>query len=472
MVDEPDFDRTGSNDSDVDADRDAEPNDFFAPRPNLGRGFDAYTPSPPAPVQYPQPGAYDEPTRSGPTRSGPTRGGLTRGRLTRGGRSFSRTDATGQVLTSPVPTAMPKRKGFARFFPWKKSPPVETPPHLSRNPFPPAPVNGQSSAFSTVSSPSPSSAPSWPYGYPDVANDEGGLDPSYSSPETAPRLWERQPYAAIAHLLAFGAVLTLAWIFGILVAQILPGRFERPPLQESVLRKSSRLVSRLWHFPQLWQSPTAETRIAAIPLPESGPVSGPIELSPIQRQPLIDELNAIETDALTLDRRLQALEKQLGRPPRQGAAIDGRINSLRLSIDPPVRSQATPDYEPTPTSPSEQLLDVVALKITLPSDALFAPGASDIQDTTLLPQILDQLVNYSEATIIVRSYSDNQTSASVSREYTLAQANALASYLQRSLPTEHRWVTLGGGPANALTDNGDAIAQQQNRRIEILVDTR
>ena len=81
-------------------------------------------------------------------------------------------------------------------------------------------------------------------------------------------------------------------------------------------------------------------------------------------------------------------------------------------------------------------------------------------------------MNYSGATIIVRSYSDNQTSASASRDYTLAQANALASYLQRSLPTEHRWVTLGGGPANALTDNRDAIAQQQNRRIEILVDTR
>ena len=143
MINEPDFNRSSSSDPDEEGDSNAEPNDFFAPRPNLGRGFDAYTPSPPAPVQYPQPSAYDEPTRDRLS------GGLIRGGLIN--RSVSRTNATGQALTSPVPAAAPKRTGFARFLPWKKSPPVETPSGPPRNPFPFAPVNGQPSPFSTVS---------------------------------------------------------------------------------------------------------------------------------------------------------------------------------------------------------------------------------------------------------------------------------------------------------------------------------
>ncbi len=321
------------------------------------------------------------------------------------------------------------------------------------------------------------SAPQYSGSPPANPNETPGV---YSSADVAvpplapppPRFWEKQPYSAIAHVAALCGAITAAWLLGLMVAQIAPGNFAKPPLQEALLRKSSRLTSRLWHFPQLWQSPTAEIRIEAIPLPETGPVLTPIDLPPLEKQPLIDELNSIETEVITLDRRLQALEERLGRPPYRGTEIESRINSLRAAIDPPPRPQVEPSYDPVPQDPSEELLEVAKLKIILPSDALFAPGQSAIKDAAPLDQVLDQLVNYPESSILIRSYSDNQAGAIASRDYTLAQASALSDFLETALPGEYRWVALGGGQSQPVASNDDAVGRQRNRRIEIFVDTR
>lgn len=300
--------------------------------------------------------------------------------------------------------------------------------------------------------------------------------PDSTLPPLPRRGLRRLPYSPLlerlAYVVAFGGTLMAAWLLGILVAQILPGSFERPPFQEAVLRKSSRLASQLWHFPRLWQSSTDEMRIEAIPLPETGPVLAPVELSPLERQPLIDELNSVETEIVTLERRLQTLEKRLGKPPYQGADIDSRVNSLRAAIDPPVRPEVEADYEPVPSDPTKTLLSVVQLKVTLPSDALFDPGQRDLKDTALLRQVLDQLVNYPGATVLIRSYSDNQATATDSRKYTFNQADALSEYLQATLPETYRWVILGSGQASPVASNEDAAGRQRNRRIEILVDSR
>lgn len=314
----------------------------------------------------------------------------------------------------------------------------------------------------------PSGQRPWPY-------PEGGTpseQSAFPAPLPKPRLWQRQPYVAIAHILLSAGALTTAWLLGILIAQVLPGRFQQPPLQEQLLRKSGRLTSRLWHFPSLWDTPTTHSRIEAIPLPATGPISGPIELSPIERQPLIDELNAIETEVVTLDRRLTALENRLGSPPYQDVGIDSRIKTLRAAIDPPIRTDEAPAYEPVASEPRNRLLEVARLQISLPADALFAPGDAQLKQTALLEQVLDQLVNYPDATISVRSYSDDQASAKDSRDYTLAQAIALTNYLRRTLPTEHRWISVGLGQSQPVADNDDVINRQRNRRIEILVDIR
>ena len=287
-----------------------------------------------------------------------------------------------------------------------------------------------------------------------------------------PRFWEKQPYLAIAYVSAIAGTLAAAWLLGILAARIFPGSLSRPPLQESVLRKSSRFASGLWNLPQSWKTPPAETRIEAIPLPETGPVLEPVELSPIERQPLIDELNTVETELLTLDRRIQTIEKRLGRPPYQNTDIEGRINALRGAIDPPAKAEADPKYEPTPRDSQAALLAVAEHKITLPSDALFVPGDSSLKDSELLGQVLDQLINYPNATVVVRSYSDDRADSEAARRYTLAQASELSQYLARSLPEGYRWVSIGGGQSQPVVSNDSASSRQRNRRIEILVDTR
>lgn len=357
-------------------------------------------------------------------------------------------------------------------------------------PVAPSPVNPQDSALDREfvrntkhgQSPSPHPPPLDPsagsaYVSPNAAYgtdpDAAVGPPSGYAAEPAPRrFWQKQPYAAIAHLLAISGTLTAGWLFGILIAQVLPGNIQTPPLQESLLRKTSRLSSRLWHFNQLWQNPTVQVQIEAVPLPSTAPVVTPAALTPIERQPLIDELNSIETEILTLDRRIETLEQRLGSPPYEGADIDTRLNTLRDAIDPPVRPEIEPEYVPTPANPADRLLSVAQLRMTLPSDALFEPGQSSLKDDALLAQVLDQLVNYPESTVIVRSYSDNRADAIASRDYTLDQANAIATYLQSALPSAHRWVTIGNGQAQPVTTSSTPRDRQRNRRIEFLVDTR
>lgn len=420
------------------------PTGFFAPRPALSRGFDANT--------YPAP---TQPLSHTPNQPHPTR------------NQSSRENATAD-LTVPKPAQAAKRPRWFRLLSWRKPKPASAPPAY-QNPYsqnPPPAANPQN--------------PQWPY-----ATEPGAapsIDPQTGLPfgrapvtiATRSRIWEKQPYRAIAYSAATLGTLTAAWLLGILAARIIPGNIARPPLQESLLRKSSRLASSLWHLPQLWQTPTAETRIEAIPLPETGPILAPVKLSPIERQPLIDELNAVETELLSLDRRIQTLEKRLGRPPYQDADIEDRLNALRSAVDPPVRSDSPiePEYEPAPKDPQTALLEVAKLKITLPSDALFAPGDSSLKESELLNQILDQLVNYPQATVVVSSYSDDRAGAIATQEYTLTQAIALSDYLAQSLPEGYRWVTIGGGQSAPLEPNDSDTGRQRNRRIEILVDDR
>ncbi|MGB5915671.1 MAG: OmpA family protein [Phormidesmis sp.] len=463
------------------------------PRPNLNRGFDSYA-QPQGYGRSVSDTAYSE--AAAPEEFPPE---VSSSEISSPHRAASRTEHQAQ------PIARPKRSRFAWIcLPWQKKPKPLTssqsqPPlgetlsrePLSREPSSREPLSSEPLTYRPDQPEQPStsstanfttSGSQWPYGEA-TSTPYADTSPIPHSPISqppipqplahTPRFWQRQPYVAIAYLLLCSGALTLAWIFGILVAQVFSGNISSPPLQERLLRKSSRLGNRLWHFPELWHTPTVQSRIEAIPLPETGPVLAPLTLSPIEKQPLVDELNSIETELLTLDRRLQTLEKKLGKSPYQGTDIDTRINALRAAIDPPpVQPDAAPNYEPVAIPPEAQLLEVAQLKITLPSDALFSPGQSDLKADSLLNQVLDQLVNYPEATISIRSYSDNQTDTGTSREHTLAQANALATYLRKSLPNTHRWVTVGMGQTQPVIDNTDPIARQRNRRIEILVDTR
>ena len=473
-----------------DADSAAEPSGdnagSFSASPRLRRGFDSYVP----PAGY-----HNAAQASYPAGATGWEGHRTQSRPDAISKGATSQGATSQGSTAPSDKNQSSgRSKFAWLMPWRAK---QT--DLSSAPSPTAQTSTAQtstaqllgpSADQGLSVPTQSTVPqprsNQPGFYRHVPNGIEGISAASEYPygtadvypplappvPPVPRFWQKQPFVAIAYFSLIGTALSTAWLFGILAAQIVPGRFENPPVQESFLRKSSRLTRRLWHFSELWQTPTTRTRIEAIPLPETGPILGPIELSPIERQPLIDELNAVETEILTLDRRLQGIEKRLGKLPYQGTDVQLRINALRAAIDPPARPEIAPSYEPAAADPSDVLLEVAALSITLPSDALFAPGGGDLKAADLLQQVRDQLVNYPDSTVSIRSYSDDQFDAIASREYTLTQANAIARYLSQSLPGNYRWITVGMGQAQAVTDNKDVVARQKNRRIEILVDVR
>lgn len=417
-----------------------------ATAPRLNRGFDAYT----------------QPSRYASARSLNSNGTvpLSSSNLSPSNPSPSNNTVSLNSLKTPAK----QRRRFTLRLPWQKAPPVE--PLAKSHP----PTNNDTSAFPLPSPPE----------FAEGGASEGAFGSVDSPQADAVGLLERvrgdRAFGALFAVLLTGVTFTTAWLLGVLAAQVLPGRFERMPIQESFLRKSSRLTTQLWHFSELWQTPTSEVKIEAIPLPETGPIAAPIALSPIERQPLIDELNAIETELITLDRRVAGIEKQLGSPPYQGADLDYRLELLRSVVDPPPERSSGEvfdiEYEPVAREANEALLEVTRLKMTLPSDALFAPGEKDLKQTDLLVQALDQIVNYSGATVSVRSYSDDQVDAIASREYTLAQANELARYLDKALPGDYRWVAVGMGSSQPVALNNDEISRQKNRRIEILVDVR
>ncbi|MEM9904870.1 MAG: OmpA family protein [Cyanobacteria bacterium P01_D01_bin.44] len=300
-------------------------------------------------------------------------------------------------------------------------------------------------------------------------------------------------------LLAVG--LPVAWLMGVGVANIFPGPAQRVPLQEVTLRKTNRMIKTVRHLPQrLQQGPTQETRVEPVPIPTQPiePLTPPPVLNSLEKQIAQEELTALQQELATLKRRLSDLEATLGRA-QSTADFESRLQALETSItENPEAStpSTTPSVQPAPSTTTEApqandprtdpLFQVSDLKITLPSDALFIPGEARLLDTapTILERILADLSPYSRATFLIGAHTDDRSENKVSRDLSLQQANTLQAYLSDQLSPDpsseqasensasFRWVTLGYGLSQPITDNQTPEARQRNRRIEISVDTR
>ncbi|MEO1400062.1 MAG: OmpA family protein [Cyanobacteria bacterium J06635_1] len=302
-------------------------------------------------------------------------------------------------------------------------------------------------------------------------------------------------------LLLLGVGLPIAWLMGIGVANIFPGPARRVPLQEVTLRKTNRVLKTMRRLPQrLQQDPTQETRVEPVPIPTTPiePLTPPPVLNNLEKQIAQEELTALKQELATLKRRLSDLETTLGRA-QSTADFESRLQALETSIKenpeegtPSAVTSVQPAPSTNPEAPQanapriDPLFQVSDLKITLPSDALFIPGEARLLDTapTILDRILADLSPYSGATFLIGAHTDDRSENEVSRDLSLQQANTLQAYLSDQLSPglasdqasenspSFRWVTLGYGLSQPITDNQTPEARQRNRRIEISVDTR
>ncbi|NEQ50307.1 MAG: OmpA family protein [Leptolyngbya sp. SIO3F4] len=322
--------------------------------------------------------------------------------------------------------------------------------------------------------------------------------PAYSIPELSPtievaappprRLWVSYGGNALLGLGLLLAGIPLAWLLGIGIAGVISSPRDRMPLQEVVLRRTNRVITEIQRLPSRWQpSSPLETRIEPVPIPTEpiAPLTTPpAALNDRERQIAQEELAALQQEFETIQKRLFDLESKLGQS-QSTEDVESRLARLeeRLISNQSVSSVTLP-ANPQQSEPvakdlgndltaQHPLLETTELKITLPSDALFASGEARLLSTApgLLNTIFEDLSRYPNATILIGSHTDNQMEPSQSQALAFQQANALRAYLSGSLP-DPRWVTIGYGQSRPITDNSTSAFRQRNRRIEIAIDRR
>jgi outer membrane protein OmpA-like peptidoglycan-associated protein len=320
--------------------------------------------------------------------------------------------------------------------------------------------------------------------------------------------WLSRSLTLVFRLLLLGVGIPVAWLLGVGVAQWLPSGATQPPFQEVALRKTNRVLTEIRRLPGRWQVPAIEqTRIEPVPIPTEPvePLTTPVEvLSDREKQSILEELNTIQADLNTLGKRLVDLETRLGYA-QSTASVESRLATLKAGLantteettagetaagatDGEVPAEDTaasildadtaPDSAVPPpdtlatTAPKDPLFQVTDLQVTLPSDALFAPGEARLLETAplILNTILTDLSRYPDATLVIGSHTDDRLDVPTSRELALKQANALQAYLASNLAETHHWVTVGYGQSQPLTHNQSPEARQRNRRVEIWVD--
>lgn len=306
-------------------------------------------------------------------------------------------------------------------------------------------------------------------------------------------------WTLVVRLIILGAGVSLGWLAGVLVAQVLPSRNPEPPLTEVALRYGSQTQRKLRQLPLWWQGnvPLAEDSASpAVVVLESAETAAPeeaAELPPLteeEREDIQADLTSLQQDLASVTERLTELETTLGAAP--SGTVEERLQQLNQRLGPEATIADAPETsepetgepetddgaETAPAAPPtttrvpypEPRFALVSDRIVLPSALLFEPGSStlSVPGQQLLDSIAPDLARYGAATLLVGSHTDGTANPDQASQITLRQAVAVEQYLSPQLEgSGSRWVAVGYGqtrPSAGGTTPGD---QQRNQRIEI-----
>jgi outer membrane protein OmpA-like peptidoglycan-associated protein len=265
-----------------------------------------------------------------------------------------------------------------------------------------------------------------------------------------------------------------AGLLGVIVAQFYPAPpqpIEQPPLLENILRQSDALRKVVRRSPST-AAPDGQSDAPSTPLLSTSPVAL-LPLNPAQRQQLLTELTALQTQLTALGDRTTTLEVKVG-GDRLPAPIETRLQTLEQQLRPPTSVAPITSPPPAPASPppTSSKDERNHFMVTLPSDALFAADQTSLRldSQALLSSVVNELQRYPGATIRVAAYTDAHDRAAETRSRSFAQAQAVEQYLSRALGEQYHWVTLGYGQGDPLATNDTPADRQRNRRVEIGID--
>ncbi|MBP0018878.1 MAG: OmpA family protein [Cyanobacteria bacterium SBLK] len=252
-------------------------------------------------------------------------------------------------------------------------------------------------------------------------------------------------------LLVFGS--SIAGILGIVVAINNPQETgKKPPL--------------VW----IWEKfPFGDREQLPDIVPNSSPDAETQKLQ--QREQIQAAIANLEKQWQTLQESTAQLEKQLELPETPGVSLDSRLQAIKQKILslPPLSS--TVSGASTAISQVKTPLPGGKLKVTLPSDLLFANHSElSPEGSLILDAIVTDLAKYKGATIRIAAHTDASNSPSQSRELSFQLARTVEQYLASSLRGNYRWISIGYGQTRPLVANNTDGNRQRNRRIEIAVD--
>lgn len=333
----------------------------------------------------------------------------------------------------------------------------------------------------------PSDVPPPPPEAPPPERSGGGLGRSLY------RLWW-----LLSRTVVLGVSVSLGWIVGMVVAQVLPSGNPEPPPIEVALRQVGQANRRVRQLPRWWEPSVSEPVVVGngameveTPAPTSPEAAPPVvspDLPEGDRQQLEESVAQLQQDFGALEARLAELEESVGQP--MTGALEARLQQLEQlatpsataeaepgaeveaapEADPEPGDLATPDLAPTPTLFPEPRFSLVSDRIVLPSALLFEPGSSTLTPAgeQLLETIASDLERYPAATLLVGSHTAGSEDPATSRDLTFRQALAVQQYLEPQLEGDRRrWVVLGYGQSRPRVISTSPDAQQRNQRIDI-----
>ena len=286
---------------------------------------------------------------------------------------------------------------------------------------------------------------------------------------------------------------SLAWSVGVLVAHFNPGQPQAEiPLQESVLRRTNRTLTKLRQLPQWWQQDGVVSAPAApILLPNLGVTAVPAnptssdlsqaELSQEQREVLQTDVEGLQSELSALNDRVSLIESDLGQS-NGGRSLERRIEVIEQLIT--TESAVSSDAQNSSATDATTRDSAIAAntlptaprlpQVTLPSDVLFERNSSQLKvdAESILDAIVVDLLSYPDATILIASYTDDAGDAADNRELSFLRASAIERYFEEVLGDQYRWVPVGYGESRPLADNVSDLNRQRNRRIELTIDQR
>lgn len=112
--------------------------------------------------------------------------------------------------------------------------------------------------------------------------------------------------------------------------------------------------------------------------------------------------------------------------------------------------------------------------ISLSGNVLFASGKAQLLPgaQNSLGQIAEALAAQSDKNVLIEGHTDSKGTESANLVLSKARAEAVGAFLiSRGMPAE-RVTTAGLGPSRPIADNASAEGRANNRRVEIIIQTR